>query len=449
MAASPTPSPADFPVVAVAVSGGRDSMALLHATLRAAQPLNLRVCALHVHHGLNPNADTWLAHVRTTCQRWARRGHNLGFRAARIASRPTAGQSVEAWAREVRYAALQEMAWQERATLLLLAHHQRDQAETWLLQALRGAGATGLSAMPSTRTHMNLQLARPWLAQPAPAIAAYAHRHRIAFVHDDSNDDERYARNRLRLRVMPALRDAFDGADAALAASAAQAQDAQACLQALATLDLSPCSEGEILQTAAWQQLAPARARNALRHWLAGVLGRGAPESLIARLMQEIPGTRTARWPAPGGELRLYRGALGYEPAPSRTQLPGGRQSLSITAPGSFHFPAWAGTLRVSTCTREGISAAQLHRCELRPRQAGDRFQAQPGSTARSLKLQFQSARVPMWQRQGPVLSCADSLVFVPGLGIDARFMAPPATAQLTMEWIADAPAAPAPRAAG
>jgi len=135
--------------VAVAASGGRDSTALLHATCRAARELGLEVVALHVHHGLMPQADAWLDHVRRQCARWSKTGLPVRFRAQVLAGQPGRGASVEAWARHKRYAALASMAHDEGIGLVLLAHHRSDQAETFLLQALRGSGPAGLSAMPA------------------------------------------------------------------------------------------------------------------------------------------------------------------------------------------------------------------------------------------------------------------------------------------------------------
>ena len=121
--------------VAVAASGGRDSTALLHATLRAAQPSGIEVLALHVHHGLHADADAWQAHVHAQARRWG-----AGFDTRRLAGQPGPGDSVEAWARRGRYQALAEMARAAGCDLVLLAQHQRDQAETFLLQAMRGGG---------------------------------------------------------------------------------------------------------------------------------------------------------------------------------------------------------------------------------------------------------------------------------------------------------------------
>lgn len=172
------------PRVAVAVSGGRDSTALLHCTVRTAAALGVGVVALHVHHGLMPAADAWLAQVQAQCRRWG-----VAFCSRRLQTHPPRGASVEAWARAERYRALAEMAREARCSIVLLAHHRRDQAETWLLQALRGGGPAGLSAMPQEAVREGITWARPWLAQPRAAIEAYVRRHRLKHVEDDSNAD--------------------------------------------------------------------------------------------------------------------------------------------------------------------------------------------------------------------------------------------------------------------
>jgi tRNA(Ile)-lysidine synthase len=214
-------------VVAVATSGGRDSIALLHATLHCAKALGLRVVALHVHHGLMPDADAWASNLEACCTRWADLGWPLSFACTRLTGRPGRGDSVEAWARRERYAALARMARKAGASLVLLAHHRRDQAETVLLQALRGAGPAGLAAMPRSVERDGLTWARPWLAQPAQAIDAYVEGHGLLFVVDPSNADPRHARSRLRASVMPPLREAFPEAETALATVARQAHEAR------------------------------------------------------------------------------------------------------------------------------------------------------------------------------------------------------------------------------
>ena len=135
-------------VVAVAYSGGRDSAALLHATLMSTQASGWQVVALHINHGLSAHAGEWERFCADQCAAWAAQGLAVRFASSRLSTRPQTGDSIEAWARRERYAALRTMAVAHGASVLLLAHHRRDQAETLLLQALRSAGVAGLAGMP-------------------------------------------------------------------------------------------------------------------------------------------------------------------------------------------------------------------------------------------------------------------------------------------------------------
>lgn len=312
MGASATPPPAEPPAadaLAVAASGGRDSTALLHATCRAAQAVGLQVHALHVHHGLQAAADAWAAHVRGQCRRWGAR-----FHLARLTGQPAAGESVEAWARRERYAALGNMARAAGCRHVLLAQHRRDQAETVLLQLLRGAGARGLAAMPARAEREGMVWLRPWREQPREAIESYLRQHRLSFVDDASNADPRFARNRIRLAVWPALAQAFPQAEPALATAARRAADEAQALRELAALDAAVVRDGEVLLKAAWLSLSPARRVLQLREAIAGWTGQGAPETLVQRLADELPRCPSGRWPAPGGQLLLRRGRLSYVP---------------------------------------------------------------------------------------------------------------------------------------
>jgi tRNA(Ile)-lysidine synthase len=461
------------PRVAVAASGGPDSTALLHCTLRQAHALGVEVVALHVHHGLMPQADAWLAQVRSQARRWG-----AGFDSRRLQGPPQPGQSVEAWARAGRYAALAEMAQQQGCCLLLLAHHRRDQAETWLLQALRGGGPRGLAAMPRQAPRAGLIWCRPWLDQPREAIDAYLHRHRLRSVTDTSNADPRFARSRLRQQVWPALTAAFADAETSLSAAAQQAQHALALADEVLAQDLPPLLHGDALLQERWLALPPARRRNTLQGWLDLRLPAGVPGSLLARLCAELPAARNARWPAPGGELRLYRGRLCSVPGPGRDpglvraltrpagsaaaassgagasqaiQAPQASQPVAIDAnrPGRVTVPGWAGELILVAVTEGGAAPALLQHAVARPRQGGEQFQQGPAGQPRSLKKQYQAAAVPAWQREGPLLYTRDGrLLFVPGLGLDGRCLAPPGGEQLGLHWRPDAPV-PGPVATG
>jgi tRNA(Ile)-lysidine synthase len=428
--------------VAVAYSGGRDSTALLHATIRAAVPLGAQVHALHVHHGLSQHADAWLAACEQQCLRWRRRGWPVQFSAKRLSSRPPRGASVEAWAREQRYAALQTMALERGVGIVLLAHHRRDQAETFLLQAMRGAGVAGLGGMPRAALRGGIEWIRPWLHQPTAAIDNYVHRHRLRWVEDDSNTDDRFARNRLRAHVMPALQAAFPSVDEALVKSAAWASQALECLDELAALDLHTLTDASGLDVAAWRRLGEARRTNALRAWLAAQRTQDVVSAaLTRRLMEELENNRPAQWAFGGGTLRLYRGRLAYHPGTATASQcdaehePSTVTHLDASQPGVHALPGWGGALVVRRCRSGGVPLAWLAHLQLRPRVGGEQFQAGVGRPPRSLKKQYQAAALPEWQRAGPLLYSGGQLVFVPGLGLDARVLALPGQPQARLEW--------------
>ncbi len=437
MAASPTPATAEsFPCIAVAYSAGRDSTALLHATALAAAEQGVHVAALHVHHGLSPNADEWLAHAQAQCTRWARQGLPVRLSTHRLTQRPPAGDSVEAWARQARYRALRSMAVEAGAHVVLLAHHQRDQAETLLLQALRGAGVAGLAGMPRKVERDGILWLRPWLDHPREAIEAYLRSHRLRYVDDDSNADPRFARNRLRLQVWPALSQAFAQAEASLADAATWAGEATACLAELASMDLALVSNEDGLDIKAWRGLSDARQSNALRAWLRAASGRPASASLVRRLAHELPGSGPVRWELRGGLLRRYRGRLRFSPDEPLVASDVEREaSLRILRAGRFMLAGWGGELVAKRVKEGGVPLAWLAHLELRPREGGEQFQAGLGRPARSLKKQYQAADVPEWERNGPLVYSGGQLVFVPGLGLDARVLAMPGQPQLSLHW--------------
>ena len=424
--------------VAVAYSGGRDSTALLHATAVAAPAHGVRVLALHVHHGLSPHADAWLAHCEAQCRKWSRAGLPIEFVAQHAMGAPAKGESVEAWARTARYAGLRAMALAHGAEVVLLAQHRRDQAETLLLQALRGAGVAGLSGMPRSVLREGITWQRPWLDRPRSEIDAYVRRHRLKHIEDESNADPRFARNRLRAQVWPALTAAFEHAEAALANAATWAQQASAALDELASQDLAQCATPQGLTIRPWLALSLARRSNALRAWIKQQRGESAPASLITRLLDELPSSRSARWPLGGGELRVHRGVLRDDAsrAPEPPTTPH-ETTLSLRRAGRHALPGWGGTLRVERVREGGVPMAWLAQLELRERAGAEQFQAGIGRPPRSLKKQYQQAGVPAWERNGPLIYSGGQLVFVPGLGLDARVIGLPGQAQAMLRWVA------------
>jgi len=415
-------------------------MALLHCTAHAARAQGLAVWALHVHHGLQVQADEWAAFVEGTCKRWAARGLDLRFAARRLEGAPTRGESVEAWARAGRYAQLAAMAREAGCSLVLLAHHQADQAETFLLQALRGGGAAGLAAMPRLVQRDAIHWGRPWLDRPRADIEAYVRSHRIRYVDDASNADRRFARNRLRLDVMPALREAFPQCDASLSAASRRAARERALIAEVARDDLAAVCEGQTLVLSKWLALSDARRHEALRAWLTPHATQGLAETLLDRLMRELPGSTPARWEFDGASLERYRGRVcvlsSATDAGSAAPWPCDAGPMQL---GLHRVPGASASVRLRPSAQGGLPRELLEGARWQARQGTERFQGEPGRPARSLKKQFQAAGIPAWSRTAPLLVAADgALLFVPGLGMDARALAAPGSRRVRFEWIPD-----------
>jgi tRNA(Ile)-lysidine synthase len=259
--------------VTIALSGGVDSMVLLDAAHQYARALSsqnapnsppaLAFQALHVHHGLSPNADAWANFCQTECDK-----RNIPLKIIRVAidRNNTEGQGLEGAARAARYRAFAEHG----SSVILAAQHQDDQAETVLHQLLRGTGLNGLSGMGEARTlqggEASQTLLRPFLNVSRADIEAYAREHHIAHIHDESNDDTAYTRNFIRHDVMPTLLQRFPHARESLARAARHASEAATLNEALAKIDLR--WDGKRAFADALDSLDITRQTNALYYFL-------------------------------------------------------------------------------------------------------------------------------------------------------------------------------------
>ncbi|HRI19175.1 MAG TPA: tRNA lysidine(34) synthetase TilS, partial [Burkholderiaceae bacterium] len=188
-----------------------------------------------------------------------------------------------------------------------------------------------------------------------------------------------------------------------------------------------------------WFAVEPAARRsNALRAWLARSSGSTPPATLIERLLRELPGTAPARWPCADGELRRFRGRLRFS---AGSDGAGRSEPEASVAPrcGVHRLPGWGGRLRIRSVTSGGVSRSCLAELRLVRRSGGEQFQSAPSRPARSLKKCFQASAVPAWARAGPLVYAGERLLYVPGLGVDARSLAPPGHAQVAFEWLTDA----------
>ena len=271
----------------VALSGGADSSALLIA---CAERWPGQVSALHVHHGLQAAADDFERQCRALC---ARLGVPLAVR--HVDARPAAGQSPEDAARQARYAAFSALAQASQARVAIqsiaIAQHADDQVETILLALSRGAGVAGLAAMPQHWQRGSLHWHRPLLRVAGAELRQWLRTRGETWIEDPTNSDERYTRNRIRARLLPALAQTFPHFRDTLARSAAHAAQASELLLELAQADLAQI--GTPPRIAALRALSHARQANVLRHWLKSCHTTTPSAAQLAELQRLIAACRT------------------------------------------------------------------------------------------------------------------------------------------------------------
>ncbi|WP_412852610.1 tRNA lysidine(34) synthetase TilS [Ectothiorhodospira shaposhnikovii] len=397
----------------IGLSGGLDSHVLLHGLHvlsggRTLPPL----AAVHVHHGLSPHADRWQTHCESLC-----RDLSIPLRVLVVDARPATGESPEAVARAARYRAIADAM--EPGAILLTAHHRRDQAETLLLQLLRGAGPAGLAAMPRLKPFGPGWQARPLLDLDRDTLADHARKAALTWVEDDSNADPRFDRNLLRQSVMPRLRARWPSLDATLSRAALLQAEAQDLLAERAREDLEQV-RGRVpgtLSVAGLAGLRRPRLRNALRGWLQDkglpMPGRARLESLIEQMLKagSDAGPRVA-WE--GAEVRRYRDDL-YAMRPLVPVDAGRVWQWTPTAP--LRLPELGITLdpailRSHWALDPSTLTAPL---TVRLRRGGEviRWRGQ----TRSLKKLLQEAGIPPWERDRlPLIHVDEQLVAVWGM---------------------------------
>lgn len=281
----------------VALSGGVDSVVLLHLLTGLVSAFPFTLSAMHVHHGLNPRADDWAAHCQLLCERLG-----VPFELVRVKVARKSAAGLEASARTARYAALT----QPGADAVVLAHHLDDQAETVLFQLLRGGEPRALAAMPEIRLHENKPLLRPLLNAPKSALMDYARRHQLSWVEDDSNADTTLSRNALRQDILPLLEKHFPDYRERLSGVAQRMAEVAQLLEGLASTDKLQHAPS-FLSASQLQQLDEVRARNLLAHFLREqdvALPRPAAMRELLRQLLEAQGTLNL--PLPDGH-RLIR----------------------------------------------------------------------------------------------------------------------------------------------
>ena len=394
--------------IAVALSGGLDSVVLLDTVCKSqAKNKNTEIFVFHIHHGLQKPADDWLIFCEKLAQKYK---VHFDFRLLHL---DTKDGNTEARARAGRYEALADLCEEYGVEDLLLAHHQNDQAETVLLQLLRGAGVAGLSGMPANKFIQSgttpITLWRPLLDQSRVELEAYAKEHKLKWIEDPSNQDRKYRRNAIRKDIIPKLEKIQPEAIANLARSASLLSEAQVLLDRLAVHDgKAILAKGglDLKRLLNLHNSDQAAANNVLRYWLrANELAMPSQERLNSwwRDLVAVKADAQLEWMHDDKAIRLWRGQL---------------QVVSPTS-GQWVFKAITPSSQKPGLPAAWVKSAQKEgRITNKTRSGSEKLQTKPNSPRKTLKNLFQEADIPPWQRNAPLLYVDNELIAVAGVGV-------------------------------
>lgn len=405
----------------VAFSGGLDSTVLLHALAESADRHRIPVAAVHVDHGLHPESGAWVRHCRGVAAAF---GCEFIERKVAVAGEEIAAVGIEAAAREARYGVLRELM--QPGDALLSAHHQEDQAETVLLNLMRGSGLAGVAGIGAAQPFGSGRLLRPLLDVARRELEAYAERSNLEWLDDPANADARFDRNFLRRDVVPRLTGRWPAAARRLQRSAELAAESAELLDDLAALDLATLGTADRIDTAELGRLTPARQRNVLRHAIRRLGLPPAPSTRLQQALAELMPARAdaqplVRWP--GAELRRYRGRLYILPEaiPLPDAVPG-----RLYAGAELRLGPGLGCLGLEANVSGGLDPRLMNSgLEVRFRAGGERIRPAGRDGTRPLGKLLQEIGVVPWMRDRlPLLYAGSDLVAVADIWLAAGAIA-------------------------
>ena len=419
----------------VAYSGGRDSHVLLHLLVNLFRKSSrARLSAVHINHGLQPEAGNWMTHSVEVCRQLA-----IPCRTLELNLSPARGESLEAQARKARYQALEAII--ETGDLLLTAHHQEDQAETLLLQLLRGAGPKGLSAMPALSRFGRGYLARPLLEASVLDIDDYARQERLCWIEDPSNQSLQFDRNFLRNQVVPLLRSRWPALASTISRSARHCAESQELVDTLAEADLAAIRDADehTLALPGLSELSPSRARAVLRAWIRAEDFPLPGSARLERLLSEMTTAGRDRNPLvrwPGAEIRRFRERLYImQPLASLTD----DDRLVWDGNAALLLPAGLGRLEARIGSG-GLSLLHWGAGRIRVRfnaRRQDSLRISGRGYSTSFKKLFQQFAVPVWNRPRiPLVYLDDKLAAVGDLCICEPFAVDESEQGVHIHWI-------------
>ena len=380
----------------VAYSGGMDSHVLLYGLLAIRDELTAEIHAVHVNHGLQSNAQQWADGCSDFCN-----SNSIPITILEVNANSSKGESPEAVARAKRYQAISDLM--QEGDILFTAHHSDDQAETVLLQLLRGSGPSGLAAMPMLNGLSAGFHARPLLQYSRADLNEYAQQNQLQWVEDFSNKDISFDRNFLRQEVIPLLKQRWPSLDRTISRSASHCAEAQQLIDEAARIDLQSMDidANNSMSIDALALLPPPRARAVIRTWIRDAELQLPDTARLDRVLLEIFTAREDRNPMvewPGVELRRYRNRLFLIP---ELQALDSGINLEWDGGSSLVLPAGLGSISVESADL-GISKEIWEKGEITVcfRAGGERCRPIGRDGSKNLKNLFQEKGIPPWERE-------------------------------------------------
>lgn len=406
----------------VALSGGVDSVVLLHLLHQLQKTHHFNLKASHVHHGLSKNADKWVKFCEKLC---AKLSISLDVNYIQLPQKKSLG--IEGEARRLRY----EKILQTKTDLVVLAHHEDDQAETFLLQLIRGAGVKGLSSM--AHFDDSRRLWRPLLNTSRSEIESYAKKHQLNWIEDESNQNTDFDRNFIRSKVLPILKNRFSHIIKVISRSSAHLAEAQNLLDDLAKLDLKNCLKSDKykhkLQVKTLDKLSNSRAKNILRYWLEINNQLMPSKDLLDELLKQVLKAKkdaTIKIQlSKDFEIRRYKDEI-YIVKKNKNK----EKNYEIIWKGESEILLPNGAqLNFKKVKGRGINCKFLdnQKLKIRNRQGGEFFKPDSKRPTKKIKQLLQESDLPPWEREFfPIIFVGGELAAVPNFGIDQKYQAGP-----------------------
>lgn len=423
------------PKLVLGLSGGLDSVVLLHLLVDSNKFLPFKLSAHHVHHGLSPHADAWAGFCGDLCKK-----SNISFILTKVKINKSSGLGIESTARTVRYQALLG----DDADLICVAHHQDDQAETFLLQLARGAGVKGLASMGS----VNQKIIRPLLNVPRSVLETYAKQHHLTWVEDESNLDTKFDRNFMRHEVLPVLSKQYPAIRQTISRAASHLAEADMLLDDLAEMDITACrlhqTNTRQIKLQPLSQLSNARIHNALRWWLKQHACDVPSAAHLTQIRQQLFDSKSDA----SIKIKLSLSYILRRFQGNAYIVENDKQSIKNNVLNKFSV-IWKGEkvitlpdhsrLTFSEVIGAGIAMRYIKDATLmiRYRQGGESLKPEENRPNRSLKSIFQTSSIPPWQREHlPLLFLDNELACLPDIATASKFSAKEDELGLYVHWL-------------